>query len=285
MADFDIPLLRSFVAVSRSGSISRAAGQVGRTQSAISMQMKRLEAVVGQPITRRSAGGVALTAAGERLLVHAERILGTHDAAVAHLSGAGLRGAISFGCPEDYLAAYFPDLLKRFSVLHAGIDIEIVCAPTVELRHLLQRRRIDLAVVSVPADTAGADILRREPFVWVASHPAPALLRISPLPLALSAVGTLDHAAAIGAVESAGIAHRIAFASNSLAGLIAVTRSGEAVSVVTRCAVPLDLHVLEDALPALPSVGVSLAYASVRPTPLVTAFGDFTASWLSRSDA
>jgi len=288
MSVLDILLLRSFVAVSRTGSVSVAARQVSRTQSAVSMQMRRLEAIAGQPLLRRTGTGVDLTAAGDRLLIHAERILSAHDDALSLLPGSGLRGAITFGCPEDYLTAFFPGLLKGFGARHAGVEIEVVCAPTVELKPLLQRRRLDVALVSVPGDETGEHVLRRESFVWVGSDPEPDILNREVIPLALSAPDTLDHIAARTAMDQAGQAYRIAFASNSLAGLLAVTRSGQAISVVTRSAVPPDLSVLEEPLPVLPDIGISLDYASNRPSAIVRAFGDFVEAHLrgmaSRSD-
>ncbi|WP_118134152.1 LysR family transcriptional regulator [Oceanicella sp. SM1341] len=284
MASLDILLLRSFLSVARSGSISAAAQQVGRTQSAVSMQMQRLEAVVGQPVLHRTGAGVALTATGERLLIHAERILGAHDEALESLSGSGLRGAISFGCPEDYLTAFLPELLRGFGARHGGVEIEVVCAPTVELRGLLRRRRIDAALVSVPASGGGEEeIIRRERFVWVGNAPEPAALRGPVVPLALGAPDTLDHRAACSAMEAAGRAYRIAFASSSLAGLLAITRSGQAVSVVTRAAVPADLCLLDGPLPALPEIGISLAYGVARPSAVVRSFGEFVRENLRRA--
>jgi DNA-binding transcriptional LysR family regulator len=276
----EISLLKSFVEVARSGSISTAARLVGRTQSAVSMQMSRLEASTGQPLLRRIRGGVELTAAGNRLLIHADRILSAHDEAVATLPGAGrgasgLRGLISFGCPEDYLTAFFPDLLKGFGALHGAVEIEVVSAPTTELHLLLQRRRVDVALISVPGDEPGARILRPESFVWVANAPHPEILAKDAVPLALSAPDTLDHRAARTAMDRAGQPYRIAFASNGLAGLLAVARSGQAISVVTRSAVPPDLHVVEDGLPPLPGIGITLAYASPNPSATTQAFGDF----------
>lgn len=275
MSSLDILLLRSFVAVSRTGSISSAALRVGRTQSAVSMQMQRLEDVIGQPILHRTGAGVRLTATGDRLLSYAEKILGAHDEAVADLSGTRLQGSISFGCPEDYLTAFFPEILKGFTELNSGVEIEVVCAPTVELRPLLHRRRIELALISLPVESEVSRIIRPESFVWVANAPAPKILGNKALPLALSAPDTLDHRAACDAMERAGRAYRISFASNSLAGLLAVARSGQAISVVTRAAVPNDLCVLEAPMPPLPDIGISLAYASTRPSAVVRAFGEF----------
>ena len=280
----EILLLRSFVAVARTGSISGAARQVGRTQSAVSMQMRRLETIIGQTILRRIGSGVELTAAGNQLLSHADRILSAHDGALSTFQDTELRGLISFGCPEDYLAVFFPELLKGFRARHDTIEIEVVCAPTTELQTLLQRRRIDLALLSAP-DNAGNDrIIRTERFVWVANRPAPEIVEEQAIPLALSAPNTLDHRAALTALEQAGQAYRIAFASNSLAGLLAVTRSGQAISVVTQSAVPSDLLVLDAPLPPLPHIGISLAYASPSPSAIVQAFGDFVSSNLAQTE-
>ena len=279
----EILLLRSFVAVARTGSISGAARQVGRTQSAVSMQMRRLETIIGQTILRRIGSGVEPTAAGNQLLSHADRILSAHDGALSTFQDTKLRGLISFGCPEDYLAVFFPELLKGFRARHDAIEIEVVCAPTTELQTLLQRRRIDLALLSVP-DNAGNDrIIRSERFVWVANRSAPKVIKGQTIPLALSAPNTLDHRAARTALEQAGLAYRIAFASNSLAGLLAVTRSGQAISVVTRSAVPPDLHMLDTPLPPLPSIGISLAYASTNPSAIVQEFGDFVSDNLGQA--
>lgn len=275
MQSLDIPLLRSFLLVARGGSVSAAAQQVGRTQSAVSMQMQRLESIVGAPLLHRTSKGVALTAAGDRLLAHAERILSAHDEAFAALCGTGLQGSVSFGCPEDYMTAFFPELLRGFAERHGDVEIEVISAPTTELRGLLERRRIDAALISLPSDADPALILRPERFVWVGNSPKPEILENRVLPLALSAPDTLDYRAALTAMNQAGLAYRIAFASNSLAALLAITRSGQAVSVVTQCAVAEDLHVLDALLPPLPEIGISLAYASPRPSPTVRAFGEY----------
>lgn len=277
MANLDISLLRSFVEMSRAGTLKGAAERIGRTQSAVSLQLKRLEEVVGEPLFHRTGSGVVLTASGDRLMAGAERILAAHDDALAEFHSKGLRGAISFGCPEDYLTAFFPDLLRRFGKEHPAVEIELVSAPTVDLHPLVQRRRLDLALVSV-AGAASAPVLRQEPLVWIAASPKPALLQEPVLPLAMSAPETLDHQLAHAAIKDSGLPYRIAHASNGLAGLLAIARSGLAISVVTRGAVPHDLHIVEHGLPALSWVGMTLAYASARPSPAARAFGDFVAS-------
>lgn len=273
MRFLDLALLRNFAAVARGGSISVAAAQVGCTQSALSMQMRRLEDVTGQALLHRSGSGVRLTAAGEKLLAHADSLLARHDELLADMSGTALRGSVSLGCPEDYSIAFLPGLLKTFFARHPEVELRMVCAPTTELRPLLNRRQIDLALVSLADPDYGAAI-RGERFVWVTDAAEPEILRQAVLPLALSAPATLDYRAACEAMETAGRRYRVAFASNSLAGLIAIARSGHAVSVLTRSAVPPDLHVVSAALPPLPAIGIALEFAEPRPSTAVRALGE-----------
>ena len=270
--DLDLALLRSFTVVARTGSISGACLQIGRTQSALSMQMHRLESALGQPLLHRSGSGVRLTTAGERLLVHADALLARHDEILADMVGTGLRGSVSFGCPEDYSAAFLPELLRGFCALHPDVELRMVCAPTLELRPLLHRRQIEMALVSVP-DPAGSEVIRQADFVWVGDSPAPSVLAQPSLPLALSAPLTLDYRAACAAMEAVGRRYRVAFASNSLTGLIAIARSGQAISVLTRMAVPPDLHIVSQGMPALPSIGIALDYADPSPSLAARALG------------
>ena len=281
MQDLDIALLRSFVAVARAGTIRDAADRIGRTQSAVSLQMKRLEARIGERLFHRSGSGVVLTVAGERFMAGAERILATHDEVAIGLRSGGLRGTVALGCPEDYMTAFFPDMLSRYGRQHPDVEIEIVCAPTVELMPLLRRRQIDLAVVSLPTGDDAELIVRREPLVWIASSTGAALAAESVVPLALSARDTIDHREARRALHDSGVAHRVAHSSNGLAGLLAIVRSGLAISVVTRAAVPKDVVVLQDILPPLPEIGISIAYASTRPSPTVTSLGSFIETQLA----
>lgn len=272
MADLDLALLRSFIAVARTGSISGACLQIGRTQSALSMQMHRLEEAVGHSLLHRSGSGVRPTTAGERLLAHAEALLARHDEIVAEMRGEGVRGPLSFGCPEDYSTAFVPELLRGFCARHPEVELRMVCAPTSELRPLLHRRQVEMALVSLP-DPHAPEVIRPEDFVWVANEPAPAVLVQPYLPLALSAPVTLDYRAACAAMEAVGRRYRVAFASNSLAGLIAIARSGHAISVLTRMAVPADLHIVQEGLPPLPTIGIALEFADPRPSRAAVALG------------
>jgi DNA-binding transcriptional LysR family regulator len=268
----DIDLLRSLVAVAETGALSKAASRIGRTQSALSMQMQRLEDVAGQPLLHRTGRGVTLTAAGERLLMHAAELLRRHDEALAELRGVRMSGVLRFCCPEDYAVVFLPHLLQGFASLHPQVQMEVICGPTPRLLELLGRHAADLALVSVDAG-GGNDVIRHEPLVWVGKRGLPPS-GMTPLPLALGAPDALDHLLARRALETDGREFRLAYASSSLAGLDGMARSGQAVTVLTRTAVPEDLEILgtDHGLPSLPAVGLTLAFDRERPTPLTAAF-------------
>ncbi|HDR9582079.1 TPA: LysR family transcriptional regulator [Burkholderia stabilis] len=270
----EIDLLRSFVVIAEMRALSRAAARVGRTQSALSQQMKRLEEVVDQPLFQRTGRGVVLTHPGERLLVHAQRILRLHDEAMADLCGTGLSGTIRFGCPDDYAEVFLPSLLRQFSSQHPQAIVEVVCGPTPRLLEQLDKRAVDLAMISLP-DGSSDDIIRREQLVWI-GYPGLEPAHFDPLPLALSDRDTLDHIAACDALDRAGRDYRVAYASSSLAGLIALVRSGQAFAVMTQTAVPADLAIVngDPRLPPLPAVGITLRFDRKRPSHLTAAFAE-----------
>lgn len=269
----DIALLRNFVAIADAAAMSRAADQVGRTQAALSQQIKKLEDAIGQPLMNRTGRGIALTAHGERLLAHAHKILRAHDEAVAELTGTALSGRIRFGCPDDYARIFLPELLETFARQHPQVFIEVVCASTPRLVEQLKEQSLDIAVVSLPDSPHREQFLRCEPFVWVAAKGGDAHRR-DPLQLALSDPDALDHLAATTSLEKAGRRYRIAYASGSVAGLTAVVRSGQAITVMTLTGVPPDLQVLAPAsgLPMLPSVGITVQTARKHPSRLLQLF-------------
>lgn len=280
-APLDLRLLATFVRAAHSGTLSATAVQVGRTQSAVTMQIQRLENALGQSLFHRSGSGVRLTGSGERFLAYAERILKIHDEAVSALSDKGLHGSITFGSPEEYLSAFFPTLLKSFGTLYPDVEIKVVSAPTVELRALLHSRQIDLALVSTPNASETHDVVRVEPLVWVGSKPSLQLHGFGDtVPMALPASNAMDHKAACEAMARAGLRYKISYASNSLAGLIAVARSGLAISVMTLEAVPSDLHILRAPLPDLPRLGVLIAFADSERSPATEAFANHIRSVL-----
>ncbi|MFM0041719.1 LysR family transcriptional regulator [Paraburkholderia sediminicola] len=259
MSQLDFDLLRTFVAIADAGSLTRAAAEVGRTQSAISMQLKRIEEVVDGAVLMRTARGVELTSRGDRLLSHARRLLRAYDEALVDVSGRGLIGSVRLGCPEDYCTEFLPVVLHAIATQHPRVALEVVCAPTPLLEKMLDARRVDVALVSLVPEGNLERVIRWEDLVWIASQdfypPSD-----GPLQIALSVPETLDHQAARRVLECANISYRVAYESVSKDGLLAIVRAGIAVAVLTRGAVPADLRIVPvgEMLPPLPRVGIAV---------------------------
>lgn len=270
----DIDVLRNFVAIADATVMSRAARQVGKTQAALSQQLRKLEETVQQPLMIRNGRGVKLTIHGERLFAHAQKILRMHDEAVAELTGVSLAGRVRFGCPDDYARVFLLGLLQSFARQHPQVFIEVICAPTHQLLELMRDQALDIAIISRPDSPDRDQFLRCEPFVWVSSRGGEAF-KLDPLQLALSDPAALDHLAATSSLKRVGRDYRIAYASDSVAGLLAVVRSGQAITVLTQTGVPPDLQILVPAssgLPSLPSVGITVQTARPNPSRLVGRF-------------
>jgi DNA-binding transcriptional LysR family regulator len=277
----NIDFLRSFAAISEAGVVSRAAERVGKTQAALSQQVKKLEMAVQQPLMVRTSKGIKLTSQGERLLEHAQKVLRAHDEAVTEILGVRLLGNVRFGCPDDYARIFLPPLLRSFAHQHPQVLVEVVCAPTPRLLEKLEKHVLDIAIISLPDSPQRSQFLRREPLVWVGARGGQAH-KFDPLQLALSDADTLDHQAATRGLEQSGRPYRIAYASGSISGLTAVVRSGQAITVLTRTAVPSDLHILprSSGLPKLPSVGIAVRTGLRSPTALLDHFAEHVRSVL-----
>ena len=278
----DIDLLRSFVAIADAGTLSQAALRVHRTQSALSMQVQRLERAVGHTLLHRSSRGVRLTAEGTTLMGHALRLLRQHDEALADMDARTVVGQLRIGCPDDYAVHHLPRLLKGFASQYPKAQIEVHAGSTPRLRALLARHRIDVALVSLTGRFRAADAIRMEPLVWV-SHVGRAVIDDDPLPLALPEPDDYAHQAATAALDRVRRRYRLVCAANSLPTLAAIVRAGVAVTVLTRTAVPDDLVVLAPrrGLPRLPSVGLAVAFDRDAPSVLAQRFGEHAGQALS----
>ena len=183
MRNLDTTTLRSFVAVADSGGVTRAAGTLHLTQSAVSMQLKRLEEVLDVALLDRSGRGIALTAAGEQLLAYARRMLELNDEAVARLSAKEFEGEISLGVPHDIIYPYLPQVLRTFSTDFPRMRIRLISAPSRRLRDMFGRGECDAILTTEEQPGPGGEVLVRMPLVWVGAIGGAAWRR-DPLPVA-----------------------------------------------------------------------------------------------------
>jgi DNA-binding transcriptional LysR family regulator len=281
----DLSLLRSFVAVIDGGSIQVAAARVGRSQSAVSMQIKRLEEDIGRPLFHRESRSLRPNPAGEDLLLHARRLLRLSDEAVASLRRPEAAGVVRLGVPEDYAANLLAPKLARFAREFPLAEIELTFEASPALLRLLERGRLDLALVTREPRQPFA-ILRHERFVWAGAAEHGAWTR-DPLPVALFEAGDIARRFAVESLQAADRPYRVVASSQSLLGLIAVAQAGIAVVGLVESCLPPGLVRLGEAegLPALPALDLSLVPGPGEPTPLAAHLGGFLTRELRRDGA
>ncbi|HCY84759.1 MAG TPA: hypothetical protein DHV36_06450, partial [Desulfobacteraceae bacterium] len=219
-------LLRTLTAIADTGSFSQAALQVGRTQSAVSMQIKRLEELMEKPLLKRDSRNSTLTAEGQTLLSYARRILKLNEEAVSVLKQPELSGWISIGLPDDYATRFLPDILAGFSRSHPRIQVQVTCEPSSRLTERMQRKELDLAMTTSPvADMENSVLLRQDPTVWVTSEQH-CQHEETPIPLALFPDDCYCRNWVMNALDRACRPYRIAYTSHSIMGLFASVTAG-----------------------------------------------------------
>ncbi|MCB9943673.1 MAG: LysR family transcriptional regulator [Geminicoccaceae bacterium] len=255
----DPELLRSFVAIAETGGFTRAAERVHRTQSAVSMQIKRLEETLGQPLFERDGRSITLTPQGEMLLDHARRILRAHLEAIAAFDSQAVSGHVRFGSPDDYASTFLPGILARFARTHPHVHVEMVVDRSTRLVEMLAAGDVDMGLVSEGSGETGGVVISRQQLVWVTS----ALHCVhdeDPVPLAAFETGCCFRRYATETLIRAGRPFRIAYSSVSLSGILAAVETGLAVGTVMRTNIKTGLRILTEAdgFPSLPEVGITL---------------------------
>jgi DNA-binding transcriptional LysR family regulator len=266
LTNLDMDLLRTLVTAIDLGGFARAANRLGRSQSAVSLQMRKLEQQLGVPLLRKQGRGLALTDAGDVVLTYARRILALNDETVAAVHGLDLAGSVRLGLPQDFAETWLPEALGRFSRAHPQIRIEARVDRNAALLDDLAGGRLDLALLWGEEALPGAELLARLPIHWIGRgdvvFPAEA-----PLPLILFAPPCAFRAAGIAALDGIGRAWRLAFTSPALAGLWAAAAAGLGVTIRTRVGMPATVRVLHD-LPPLPDIALTL-HRAAGGTPAV----------------
>ncbi len=250
-------LLRSFLAVAESASVTQAARLVGRTQSAVSLQIQRLEALLAVQLFQRSARGVSLTEEGQRLLPAAKRALGEMER-VATLFQDPLRGRVRVGLPDDYNERYFQKALAIFQTRHREVEIFVRSGCTADFPDAIRSGDLDVAVYSA-VPLPGHEPFFREPTQWVAG-PDFALDPEAPLPIALYDRACPWREAATAALETAGRPWRLAYLSDNFTSVKAAIASGLAIGYLTESSIDPGFQVLgaAEGLPDLPESCMTL---------------------------
>jgi len=262
MPVLDPDLLKAFVAVADHRSFTRAAALLNRTQSAVSMQIKRLEDRLGTELFHRTKVTVDLTIAGDGLISYARRILALNEEAVGKLRQHRIEGRVRLGVMDDYGTLVLPALLARFIALYPRIHVEMETGLTSGMVGRLGEA-YDLVIAMHAEGHGEGELLRRDQAVWAASTSHQAW-EIDPLPVALYPPGCLFRKWAIEALDRSERAWRLAFISHNLSAVEAIAAQGLAVTVVKSSFLPARLRVLsqEQGLPPLPGAEIRLHRAS-----------------------
>jgi len=256
---FDLDLLRTFVAIIDNGSFTRAARRLNLTQSAVSLQIKRLEDGLGRRLFDRADRALRLTPEGEILLGCARHMLTLGAEVLARIVKPEISGPVRLGTPEDFATVHLSEILARFSRSYPEVAFEVCCDFTVHLLDDFAKGRYDLILFKrEPQGPGGGTEVWREVLDWVAS---PRLVRpdLNPVPLVLAPAPDVYRKRALAALDAAGRPWRIVYVSPSLAGLQAAVRGGLGVTVLPTEMIP----------PGLISVGRRLSLPKLSDTEIV----------------
>ena len=257
LPNLDIDLLKTFLAIADTGSFTRAAERVNKTQSAVSMQMKRLEGLLGRPLFARDGRASRFTPDGDRLIEYARRMATINDEAVAAFTKPELTGTLRFGTPDDYADHILPEILARFARTHPLVTVDVECLSSTELFERTRRGEIDLALVTFGCDIITDLPVRREALVWVTS-PRHNVHLLDILPVASPHCEW--RKAVLNALDSQQRKYRIAYSSSNSNAISAAVTTGLAVGAVPEMCVRPGMRVLgeRDGFPPLGSFDIGL---------------------------
>jgi DNA-binding transcriptional LysR family regulator len=280
-ATLDLDQLKTFVAIAESGSFTRAADVVHKTQSAVSMQMRRLEERIGKPIFSRDGRQSKLTEDGERLLGYARRIVRLSHETIAAFDETELSGSVRLGTPDDYADRFLPEILARFARSNPRVEVSVVCEPSLTLMEMARGGDIDLAIVTACGEMS-TEVLREEPLLWVTSA-AHRVEEEEVLPLALSRPPCVWRSAGLDSLAAVGRKYRVLYTSGNSTAISAAVLAGLAVTVLAESALRPGMRVLSEAdgFPRLPSCEIGIIRSwSRKASPIVDKLAEHIVSSL-----
>lgn len=271
--EISLDLLRSFLAVAETANFTRAAERLNCVQSAVSMQIRRLEESLQARLLERGSRHVRLTAEGEILVQFAKRIMRLKDQALEEIGQQSVIGRVRLGA-SDTSMCYLPRVLRRFAELYPRIDIDLSCTRSWEALDALDAGQVDLAFVTQRCGRKGGRLVSQSALVWAVA--ADSLVdEQDPVPLAIFGPGCIYRKTALAALEANGKAYRLAYESPSRAGLDCAVAAGLAVTLIPADCVDERLRVVPTTpggLPALPDFKTYLFGASPTKPAATRAF-------------
>lgn len=279
----EMDVLRTFVAIAETGSFTLAASAVFRTPSAVSMQIKKLEEMLGAQVFSRDARSVSLTQDGEMLLGYARRLLALNRDAVSKFVVPDIAGVVRLGSPDDYGERILPNVLRRFAQTHPSIAVDVTIDQSSSLRRRLADRQLDITLFTVCRNVpAEAEVLLTEPIVWGGAKGGCAHLR-EPLPLSIWEEGCAWRADALEALGREGRDYRIAYMSAHTAGQRAAILADLAIAPLPKSFIGDEIVALgpQEGLPALSNYNLAMIVAHDAAAPVLAAADHIRATFES----
>ncbi len=267
----DIDLLKSFIAICETGSFTAAARQIGRTQSAVSLQVRRLETTLGRPLLVRTSTSVELTEHGELFLGYAKDIVASYGAALAAFDRGSVAGVVVLGLPEDYAPRILSDVLRSFIELYPLATVDLVLEESKVLVKRLAEGAIDLAFITEgEGPVRGGPIAFRDRTVWVAPLAGNVHER-DPLPVAIRDENDTNTLIMMNSLQAMKRAHRVTVISRNMTGVRVAVTGGLAVSVMMRSSVTPDMRELTPAegFPSLSEFTIRLERAHLKKSAII----------------
>ncbi len=273
--NLDLTALRAFVTVAETGGVTRASTQLNLTQSAVSMQLKRLEQALDQPLLDRTGRGVTLTAQGEQLLSYGRRMIALNDEVWARMRGKEFEGEIRFGVPHDIVYPHVPTVLRRFAAEYPRVRVELISSFTKRLKQQFARGEVDVILTTESQLDGAGETLLREPLMWVGA-PGGSAWRQRPLKLAFERA-CIFRAPVQKALDDMGIPWDMVVESDSTRTIDATVSADLAVHAnIAGNSAPY-FHQIDHggALPDLPEVMINMYYIERSDMPLIGALAGY----------
>jgi len=272
----DSNILRTFIAISDTGSFTKGADRIFRSQSAVSLQIKRLEEILGKPVFERRSHGIVLSPVGEKLRPIAQRIINSLDSAIGELRTDALTGSIRIGIPDEYGETLLPKVIAEFSRKHPLVEIEVRCSFSAGFPGLLAQDELDIAVYAVETPIKKrVSLLRKEKTYWVSSKNHSAHEQ-DPIPIALFDRACWWRDQALEALEQMGRRYRVVYTSESVTGVMAAISAGVAVGLLSENTLRKDMTILSriHGFPKMPQSALVIDFRNQTNASLSLAMTD-----------
>lgn len=276
--------LRSFMAIVDTGSFTKAADQVNKTQSAVSMHVRKLEEQLGVALFQKNGRGVRLTDEGDRLVDFAREILRIEASALLQIGQKGLAGRVRLGIPDDYAEPFLPGILEGFASRHPLVEVSVICEGSISLSDRVRAHDLDIALVTDCAMIAGVEVVREEPLVWI-GNPKFKADTDQPLPVALGGMQCQWRQTAERILTDAGRDYRVVLVSNNYSAIEPMVRMRLALTLLPLGAVRPGQKVFgpADGLPELPNSRMGILMPS-SPSREAKALAELVRSVLGMKD-